>query len=264
LEKLIQKLERRFGRYAIPNIAAWIVMPKAALFLMGFVYPERFQPMLQQLALVPSKVLEGEVWRLFTFVATPPTSSIIFFFFYVMLVFLFCNGLQSQWGAFRLNLYVLLGWFTSAVASFIANAIAPGYELFGGFLEFETTLMLGFATLYPNFTLNLFLILPVKVKWFGWLIVGGALYRFVQVGPWDSVEAWAARLMIVAVFANYLLFFGPSLIRSTHQKHVSSSRRRDFEEAMRRGHEERDRLLAEDREQKSITDRTREHEESEH
>ncbi len=248
MEKLLRALERRFGRFAIQNIAIILVAPKVAFFLFTMSgEPSNAGHVGAAVQLVPRLILEGQVWRIVSFIVTPPTYSVIFFLIYIMLTFLFCNALQQQWGALRLNVYILLGWALTVAGSFVANALEPGYSHPQGFAQVESTLLLGFATLYPNFEFRLFFILPVKVKWIGLIAAGSAIYAF-GTGPWDEAYGYAHRVMLLCAFANYLLFFGPALIRGTHQKHQASSRRRDFEAAMRRGDEERKRGQQEDSE----------------
>ena len=59
----LNRLERTFGRFAIPNISLYLVMGQVlfwAVSFLGFFNLER-------IALVPVAVLHGEAWRLFTF-----------------------------------------------------------------------------------------------------------------------------------------------------------------------------------------------------
>ena len=60
--KFFDKLERRFGKYAIPNLMYYII----GIYLVGFVI-ELFAPDVYTyyLSLDAAKVLHGQVWRLF-------------------------------------------------------------------------------------------------------------------------------------------------------------------------------------------------------
>ena len=111
------------------------------------------------IALVPTKVLHGEVWRLVTFLCEPPTNNLVFAFFFWYLFFLMGTALESTWGVFRYNVYLLVGWAATVAVSFIQ----PEAPASAGFLQ--GSVFLAFAYLYPNFQLLLFFILPVKVKW---------------------------------------------------------------------------------------------------
>ena len=76
----LNKLERRFGRYAIPNLSKWLVIGYAIGFM--FYYMERMTqlPVLSMMMLDPAKVMRGQVWRLVTWVLMPPSYSNIFFY----------------------------------------------------------------------------------------------------------------------------------------------------------------------------------------
>ena len=251
MEKLLRALERRFGRYAIQNVAILLVAPKVAFYFFAMSRGGEVGDVFAKVMLIPEKVMDGEVWRVASFIATTGESNPIFFLVYVMLTFLFCSALLQRWGAFRLNVYLLIGWVLTVLGSFGANALSPGYLHLPGFSQVELTLFLGFATFYPNYELRLFFILPVKVKWIAWLTIGYVILQFGE-GPWDHRSGYAHRLMILCALSNYLLFFGPALVKSTAQKQQASSRRREFEEAMRRGHEERERAKREDEEERAL------------
>jgi hypothetical protein len=67
------------------------------------------------------------------------------------------------------------------------------------------SVLLAFAYLNPDFTLLLFFVLPVKIKWLAllqWLIYG----YLVAVGPWP------VRLLVLAATGNFLVFFAGDII----------------------------------------------------
>jgi len=66
------------------------------------------------------------------------------------------------------------------------------------------SLFLAFATLWPDYKLLVFFILPVPVKWLA-LLDGLAIVAAIGFG-----EGWS-RLVPLAAVGNYLLFFGPTL-----------------------------------------------------
>jgi hypothetical protein len=66
------------------------------------------------------------------------------------------------------------------------------------------SLFLAFATLWPDYELRIFLILPVRVKWLALLDAA------VIAGSVGFGSGWH-RLVPLAAVGNYLLFFGPTL-----------------------------------------------------
>ena len=66
--KWLYKLEKKFGKYYIPNLMEIILFGSLAVYLLSVtVIPN----LLSMLYLDPSKVMKGEVWRLITFVFVP-------------------------------------------------------------------------------------------------------------------------------------------------------------------------------------------------
>jgi membrane associated rhomboid family serine protease len=192
---MLDKLERKLGRYAVPNLVTFLVGGQAASFVLSQARPE----FVQALALVPAKVVQGEVWRLVSFLFIHPTDSLLFIIFALMLLYMYGQALEAQWGAFRFNVFLLVGWVGSVAAAFVdPYAAATNVYLMG-------SLLLAFAYLYPDYELRLFFILPVKMKWFGLLTLVGFAYVLVM-GDWPS------RALVGAALLNLGVFFGPELM----------------------------------------------------
>ena len=69
----------------------------------------------------PDKVLQGEWWRLVTFLFDPPLDeSDLFAFFFWYLFYLMGTTLEANWGAFRYNVYLLMGYVASIAMAFVA------------------------------------------------------------------------------------------------------------------------------------------------
>jgi hypothetical protein len=195
---VISKLEKRFGSWAIPNLAVYLIAIQAigvALLMGNYIG-------WQDLILHGSSVMHrGQWWRLLSFMMIPKTLHPIWLFFAFYIFYLMGNALEQQWGAFRFNLFILCGYlFTVAMAFIDPGAVITNFYFLG-------CVFLAFATLFPDFELRLFFILPVKVKWLGWLTAG--LYIFILI----SADA-GSRLCVIAAFANYALFFGKDFINN--------------------------------------------------
>jgi hypothetical protein len=72
--------------------------------------------------------------------------------------------------------------------------------------QLQSTLFLAAATIAPEYQILLFFILPVKMKWLAWLAVAYIVWSLI-------VGSWIARLYLLVMYANYLLFFGPYFAR---------------------------------------------------
>jgi hypothetical protein len=109
------------------------------------------------------------------------------------------SSLEAEWGAFKLNVYYLVGMAGTTLA-----AVLTGMPQANTFLNYS--LLFAFATLFPDYEILLFLILPVRMKWLGWLTFAFVGYQFVEGG-------WGVKGAIVAALANYLLFFSGEIVR---------------------------------------------------
>ncbi len=194
---LISTLEKRFGGWAIPNLTLYLM----AIQLIGVALLMGGYSKYEDLILVGGLVKVGQWTRLLSFMMIPKTLSPIWLFFAFYIFYLMGSSLEREWGAFRYNLYILLGYLFTIAAAFIAPAaVITNYYFLGG-------VFLAFATLFPNMEFRLFFILPVKVKWLGWLTVGVYLFTLVSADV-------GSRLCVVAAFANYLLFFGKNFLNN--------------------------------------------------
>src|SRR3954471_8719302 len=110
---LFNRLERALGRYAIPNLSLYLIGGQLMFF--GVSLFGSFD--LTRIMLLPALVLQGEAWRLFTFVLLPPVTgqvaltgalflALTWYFFYRIR-----QALENYWGAFRFNLFFLTVWF---------------------------------------------------------------------------------------------------------------------------------------------------------
>lgn len=86
----LNKMERKFGRYAIHNLSAYIIALYVAGYLLYFFAPASI---FSYLTLEPYYILHGQVWRLVTWILIPPESPGIFTT--LMPVFLLFSWKQS-------------------------------------------------------------------------------------------------------------------------------------------------------------------------
>ena len=103
--KVIDTLERRFGRYAIPNLIRVIAAFNALVFILGQINPA----FLGFLDLTRDGLARHEYWRLITYIFIPKTTSFLFIFFALSWLWMMGEGLERAWGAFRVNLFYLVG-----------------------------------------------------------------------------------------------------------------------------------------------------------
>ena len=69
-----QKLERKFGRYAIHNLMYYIIILYGAGILISVLSPQMYY---SYLSLDMSKIFQGQIWRLVTFLMQPPDNNLL-------------------------------------------------------------------------------------------------------------------------------------------------------------------------------------------
>ncbi|MBR5370836.1 MAG: hypothetical protein IK130_01340 [Oscillospiraceae bacterium] len=206
LDKLLSKLERKWGRYAIRNLMSIILVGMVVIYCFDIII--RFNP--NAVASVSSlfdfnlaKIKAGQIWRVFTFVFLPPNVEILFAVFEFYMIWLFGVGLERKWGSFKFNVFFFTGMLSTAIVGWIVGQATNTFML--------TSMFLAFAILFPDFEMLLFFIIPIKIKWLGWLTGAGLIFWFI-------IGSWVSRFLILASFANLLLFFGGDCFGSIYYR----------------------------------------------
>lgn len=199
----MNKLERKLGRYAIPNLMFYIIV----LYIVGFVF-DLIAPTFyySYLSLDPAAIMHGQVWRLVTFLIQPPPSNSWFIIFALYLYYMIGRQLEYAWGTFKFNLYFFMGVIFNIIATFIV------YFMFGvaipmGTYYLNTALFLSYAALCPNQQFYFLFIIPVKVKWLAWIEVAGFGYSIVRAFMAHPLLGIAVALEIGIALLNFLIFF---------------------------------------------------------
>ncbi len=226
--KLLYALERKFGRYAIKGLIRYVIgleLIGVGIEMMGQIVTRGETSLYgRYLSLDVGAILQGEVWRLVTFLVgpgIPMTNFIGVFFFAIMLYFYFYVGrvLESVWGAFRFNLYFISGVLFNIVAAAILYFTwgAPYPE---GLTYLNQMMILAYATLFPNEQMLYMAIIPIKMKWLGWFLGGIWVYEILVALSQRYYPVAIARLFAMA---NFGLFF---LVSKNYKQTVNSYRRK--------------------------------------
>lgn len=233
----MDKLERKFGKYAVPNLMLYVIGMYIIGFVMELVNAEFYYT---YLALDAGKILKGQVWRLVTFLFQAPDSSILFVAITLYLYYSIGRQLEYTWGTFRFNLYFVMGVLFHIVAAFIVYFIF-GLSLPLGTYYINMSLFMAFAFSYPEERLLLFMVIPIKAKWLGWLDMAYFGYTILQAfmpayggnaifGMYFKANAIAAFVSML----NFIVFYFSSRNKGRYSR-GQVRRRRQYTQGVREG-----------------------------
>ncbi len=237
----MDKLERKLGKYAIPNLTLALIIGYALGYIINFVDRARGTEFLSLLVLDPWKIIHGQVWRIVTWLIIPPSDTNIIFVLLMMWCCLSIGmALEKTWGTFRYNVYIFGGILFTIIASFASLlyiylvSSADGWALFlygeengwssigqmAPWFAFSTyyinvSIYLGFAMTYPNNMVRFMFIIPMKMKWLGIVDVLYMIYLMIMGGAFTRFAVVAA-LLNIGVF--YLINLKKFSIRSRMRK----------------------------------------------
>jgi len=228
----LRRLERQLQPLAIPNLTVILITGMVAAYLVSVFNPEVGSLM----EFRPKAVLQGEIWRLVTFLFVPAVGgglnpiSLLFFVMYLMFLHLMGTALESTWGTFQYNVFVWISYLASITASVLVGAVF-GDEAAGTNLFLYESIFLAFAWLFPDYEILLFLILPVKVKWLGLLAVIQMTIQFLIGLATFTSTGWLDCVLILASTVNVSIFLGQDI--ANHLRYRNKRMLRRFSESNR-------------------------------
>ena len=204
MSRLLDLIERRLGRYwGIRNLVTMIVAAMAIVYVSDYVLsPVTGIYVSGYLAFSRTAILQGQLWRVFTFAVVPPNSGFISIIFQLIFLYFTGNLLQNRWGTLRFNLFYFAGMLGSMIAGLITG-YATNYYV-------NLSLLLAVAILYPMMQINLYGILPLRLQWL-------AVIDLVLLLPGLLNGTWGERIAILIALANVALFFYDRMIHQAQE-----------------------------------------------
>ena len=204
----LNKMERKFGRYAIHNLTKYMIGCYAIGYILLYAGNLFGFSITEYLTLSPYHILHGQIWRIVSWLLIPPpTSNIVFVL--IMLLFYYSLGetLERTWGAFRYNVYILGGVLFTVIGAFLlyfmmgANPfLSMAYSMAFSTYYINLSIFLAFAANYPDMQVLFMMIIPMKMKWLAVLDIAYLLYDMVKGG-------WGIRTVILASLLNFIIYF---------------------------------------------------------
>ena len=214
-------MRKRFERFCfrhrgkgIPNLMLYVVLGNAIVYLISLIKNDYL--LYDILCFDRNLILQGQVWRLFSFIFTSFSRSNIFFTAISYLCyFSIGKAIENLWGTLRFNLFYLSGVILMAAFAMAFGGIYVPidgilYDFSSLYWSMGTTLnlslFLAYATLYPNTHFLLFFIIPVKAWIFAVIDLAITLWEIFSLSV--PFFCFPHNLFPLVAIANYLLFFG--------------------------------------------------------
>ena len=193
----INKLERKIGRFAIQNLMKYVI----ACYLLGVAAYYFNASILDFFVLSPAYIMQGQVWRLVSWLLIPSTTQLLFVAIMCFLYYRLGSILEGTWGAFKFNLYFFSGMFFTVAGEFLLYFFysGPVTTLVSPFY-INLSLLLAMAVTYPDMELRLLFAIPVKIKYIGYFYGAYNVYLILT-------EPNTVRMLIIASLLNFILFF---------------------------------------------------------
>lgn len=220
----MSKFEKKFSRYAIPNLSLYLIIA----YVLGYIIYQINPQIYSLLQFNPYMIFHGQIWRIITWVLVPPES---FSWFTIIMLFLYYQlgrGLEHAWGTYRFNVYMFSGFIFTVIGALILyvamtglyslnllpaditiDMISYGQLSAGGYFGtlvglvvstyyINMSIFLAYAATYPEEQLMLYFLIPVKIKWFGYIY--GA-YLII-----DIVQAFRNGGMVIGIIVTVMIF----------------------------------------------------------
>jgi len=210
----------RLGSVFIPPLTFGILVVLVACFIaagLGANFVGGFSDnVLGYLPVVSSKVLDGQVWRLFTYALLHNLADPFHLIFNCLAIYFFGRGLEDRWGAGRYALFTVLTVVVGGVFVVAAGRLGIGNGAAFGASAFAEGLIVAWGLIYRDSEVRLMFAVPAKGIHMVWIAVfiwvldavsqsansaaahlGGMLTAAVLVlGVWrpNYVKAWWASL----------------------------------------------------------------------
>lgn len=202
MKGLRTKFERfclKHRRVGVPQLMLFVTIGSAIVYFLNMFGMEELT---SYLAFDRTAILRGQVWRLFTYIFTYRGRTIL-----GTLVGLFCwfslgRAMERSWGTLRFNLF----YFTGVILMDVFCMIFGGQANVG---SLNLSLLLGFATLYPDAQFLLFWIIPIRAWILGFVYLCITVYQVVMLALGG---AYLYCLFPLVAIGNYFLFFGKDVI----------------------------------------------------
>ena len=228
--KWIDKFCRKHPDFGIPNLMTVLVAGTAVVFLL-----DQFSGYTASMLVFFHRgaILQGQVWRLITFVFQPVGSNILTVALSLYFYWWIGSSLEQEWGTARFSSFYLLGVVFNIIFGLIAGTTSVTY--------LNLSMLFAFAALYPEMRVLLFFFIPIKIKWLAW--ADALLFALGCISSLLRLDFVGAVLPLVSIL-NFFLFFWDDFVeafayRRRRFQHQHSAQTVNFKKAVKNAYQQK-------------------------
>ena len=207
MKKINAAMERfvlRHPGFGIPGLMRYVVLGQAVVYILMMFSNSSA---VSFLAFNWNAILQGEVWRLVTFILLPEYNSflgVIGMILFLYLYYMIGTALEREWGTAKFTLYYFSGVLLTLIIAIVTALVTGRNVVMSGTDYVNLSMFFAFAMLYPDMQFLIFFIIPVKVKWLAWL--DAAFFAASILMSLLSLDFVGALIPIIAIL-NFFVFF---------------------------------------------------------
>ena len=226
--RLIDRFCYKHPNFGIPNLMRYLTIANVVFWILGMAN----SVLLSYLRFDAGLIMQGQIWRLITFMVYPPSMGLlaflVFYFYYWM-----GTALEQVWGTAQFNIYLLIGWALTVIYGFLVYFIG-GLRISIDAQYLYLSMFFSYAALFPDQTVLLFFFIPIKMKY---MAIIDAVYFLAAV----ITNPFPVNLLPVVAVLNFFIFFSGTLLQRIPKKaRQSTINFRNASQKIRR--EEREKL----------------------
>lgn len=225
ITRAIDRFCYRHPNFGIPNLMLYIIIGNAIVFVFSMM--DRTNTFLYYLYFNPALIMQGQIWRLVTFIFVPMSTDIFWEAISLYCYYSIGNLLERFWGPGKFTLYYIGGVISTIiygilVSLFFSDTIIQYLVFLDGFY-INLSLFLALAAVAPDMQFLFFFIIPIKAKY---LAIFTVVLEF-----WQTIRnPFPLNLLPLVAFLNFIFFCGGYIwnntgtFRRSHSKQASRFR----------------------------------------
>ena len=217
----LTKWEKKFGNRALPHLTRYIIMTYVAGYVLMLIGRSAgtYETIRNLIALSPSGILHGQIWRLASWLLIPPSDPGIFTIIMLFVYYQLGSLLEQIWGDFLYNVYIFTGLIMTVVGAFLLYAFTgQDYGILFSTYYVSLSIFLGFAMTFPDQQMLFMFLIPIKIKYLALVDLAYLVYdviRYARYGLWLPVLV----MILCSLAGTILFFFGTHGFKTLNSRH---------------------------------------------